>query len=156
IDVRRRTDDDCFREREMLRRIAVTLAAIAAACASAAAKDYSDEANNFRLTLPTDWTTAVPSPPDPFIRVVLKSPRIMLTHANCNVITQAMPAARGVSQAELEAQMDAAFDEQFWLKGMKQAKYVTDASIETTGTKMRNGHKSYFVVAHLTGNLPDA
>src|SRR4029079_19620252 len=44
-------------------------------------------------------------------------------------------------------------DENFWLTGMKKAKEVKEVTIETHVTKMVNGHKAYFVIVSLTGEV---
>jgi hypothetical protein len=139
----------------MFRGINVIVAgAVALSATSAAAEDYSDAANNFRLTVPDGWTSEKPA--DPYIKLMMLSPRAQETHGQCSVITTLMPETKGLSQADIDAAADKEIDESFWLKGLKVAKEVIDASIESHGARMVNGHKAFFVLAKVTGNVAHA
>jgi len=131
--------------------MAAVLVALTASVAAAA--DYSDTTNNFRLTVPDDWTQGVPK--NAAVRYQILSPRVDTTRGNCTVIANLMPETRGISQADLDAMGEKTFDEKFFLDGMKTAQYVTEATVSSTGGKMVNGHRAYFVVGDLTANIPN-
>jgi hypothetical protein len=60
-----------------------------------------------------------------------------------------------VTQEAIDADGEKTVDEAFWLRALKKAKYVDDASIEATGVKMINGHKAYFAIANLSATVPN-
>lgn len=140
----------------MLRMTTVTfalLSTIVAAGGALAGSDYSDPTNNFRLTVPDGWTPAMP--PSPVIKFVMRSPRFSDTKGNCNVIYHQMEETKGLSQSDIDDQLSATVDDEFWKSGLKTGRYIDDATVVTSGVKMRNGHKAFFVVANLNATVPD-
>jgi hypothetical protein len=138
----------------MLRTTILTAAVLTALVATnATAGDYSDTANNFRVTVPEGWVPDTPQ--NPLIKLKVFSPRVAETHGGCTVITNLEPETKASSQADIDASGEKTVDEAFWLSGLKKAKYVDDVTIETTGVKMINGHKAYVVVANLSATVPN-
>jgi hypothetical protein len=137
----------------MLRMTALTVAMLTLAASGALAREHSDVANNFRVSIPDGWTSETPI--SRAIKLKIRSPRAAETRGMCSVITKLIPETKTVSQADIDADGDKTVDEAFWLKGLKKVTAVEDVTIEAHGAKMINGHKAYFVLANITGTIPN-
>jgi hypothetical protein len=135
----------------MLRSLVLTTALVTLAAGAANGADYSDAANNFRITIPENWTQTTPV--SAVVNLKILSPRVEETHGVCTVIAKQVPQTRAVSQADIDADGEKTVDENFWLSHMRKAKEVKEVTAETHGVKMINGHKAYFVIVHLTGEV---
>lgn len=124
---------------------AIAAGALALTAPLAAAESYTDAESNFRITIPDGWQNDHDT--DESIRLSLLSPRFKETRGLCGVLTMAQPETRGKSQAELDADGDRSFGEEFWIKAMQGADTVKAVAIDGRGVRMVNGHKAYFMVA---------
>ena len=132
----------------MLRIVSTLLICVALASAfgfSARAEDYRDSENGFSLSVPDGWRVA--KAPMQGVALVVASPRVAETRGNCNVISQAVAETREASQDELNAQFDKVVNEAFWRQIIGGA-HMTNVVIDKTGSDMRSGRKSFFVVTH--------
>ena len=138
----------------MLRAIfMIGASALALASTPGAAENYSDAANNFRTTIPEGWSQAEPALQA--IKLKIFSPRVETTRGLCTVLVLPVPETRGASQADVDADADKTVDENFWLTGMKHVKNVEDATVDSHGVRMVNGHKAYVANGTMTGNVPN-
>jgi hypothetical protein len=137
----------------MLRTTTMIAAGVMALAATAAAEPYTDAGNNFRVTIPDGWQNDHDT--DQLVKLSVISPRFQETRGLCGVLVTQTPQTRGKTQAELDADGDNAFDEDFWVKAISGVKEAQSAKLDGHGVRMVNGHKAYVAAATLSGASGD-
>lgn len=127
----------------MFRFTTSAVAAFILVATTAAAGDFTDPNNTFRLTTPDGWTTE--TPPIQTVAVVVISPRRAETGGNCNVVTAADESTKKLSQSEVEALFAGRINGEFWKSSLAMAPGFKSTTIEKWGDKTQRGRKLFYM-----------
>ena len=139
----------------MLRAILTGFAVLAfgqGAIQTALADDYSDTEHNFRITVPNGW----PSEKNPTedIRLIMGSAKREQTGGTCNVVTEANPGSKTMSQEQIDAALDTEVNDAAWLDMFKSVIFLDNIVIEKSGSERRHGRKAFYVLVTFETTVP--
>jgi hypothetical protein len=141
----------------MLRLVIASLSILAVAgmgSSSALAETVRDSEHNFRITMPDGWKTE--KNPSDDVRLMSISANAQQTGGSCNVVTEAHPKSTGLTQAQVDEALKQEVSDAAWAAMFKSVIFISDVTIEKTGTQEINGHKAYYVVATFNSIDPGA
>jgi hypothetical protein len=112
----------------------------------------SDTAHNFRILVPEGWKSE--QNPSQDISIVMVAPDREQTGANCNVVTEANPSSKAMTQEQVDAGTDKEVTDEAWAAVFKAIIFIDNITIEKTGTERLNGYKGHYVVASFSSVMP--
>jgi hypothetical protein len=122
-----------------------------ALAASATAEDYYDRDNGFRVTIPDGWVKdATPEGLD----LAVKSPRFETTRGACAMLTDPFPATRGMTQDQINQELEGAINEAFWKAGLGQVG-ATGLTLDESGSELRKGKRIFNASFRFTAKKAD-
>jgi beta/gamma crystallin len=136
----------------MLRAILVGVSLLALCAEPSLAETVRDTQNNFRVSVPSGWKADKYPAED--LKVVLAAPDREQTGANCNVVTEAHPPSKAMTQAQIDADIDAQVNEAAWSAMFKSVIFIDNVVVEKSGTERLNGHNGHFVVVSFASVTP--
>jgi hypothetical protein len=128
----------------------LTILAVATVAALAAGKVHRDTLGRFAVSVPEGWQTVEGS--DNLAALAIRSPRIAETMGGCGISWIPVPQSKLMTQAEIDAEMDATFTPAFWDKAFRTNE-AKDVVIDATGKSANKGGKTHFAVVIATVNL---
>ena len=115
----------------MFRPIVAAIAVLALTAGAAMAETVRDTAHNFRVTVPKGWTSEVN--PNEAISIIMMAPDREQTGANCNVVTEAHAPSKSMTQAQIDADIDAQVTADAWANMFKAIIFIDNVEIVKTG-----------------------
>lgn len=106
--------------------------------ASADSREYIDQANGFRVTVPANWEAKATSKDE--IKLILVSKRFDTTEGLCAIATDTVEGSRSMSQQEINDKTASQFDEAFW-RDVLTDEQTSSVVIEEVASELRNGRR---------------
>lgn len=131
--------------------LAATALFVFAAAQPASAEDYFDRDNGFRVTIPEGWNKDVV--PDG-LDLGIKSPRFETTRGACAMVTEPFPATRGMTQDQINKELEGAINETFWRSGMSRVGAV-EITLDESGSELRKGKRVFTASFRMSGKRAD-
>jgi hypothetical protein len=116
----------------------------------AAGSEYVDRNNQFKVSVPDGWTKTIPETSEK-VDAVLRSPRYEVSKGVCPLAADPFPATRGMSQKQINDEMEPHINAAFWQGALSMA--GAQVLVDDAGSELRKGKRFYTATMRVTGKV---